>query len=150
MRWLIPALLFPLTACYSYVPIGDATPEPGATVRAHLSETGANEMTAALGPRAEIAQGTLLRLDGQEIVLAVEEVVTTTGISNPWNRETIAFPATAISRMEGKKFSRSRTLVFTGGLLVAGLVARKFIDKSLTGGSSDEPPTPGPGQGHVD
>ena len=36
-RFLSVAMLFSLAACYEYVPIGSAVPEPGQEVRAHLS-----------------------------------------------------------------------------------------------------------------
>lgn len=152
MRWLTLALLIPLTACYTYVPIADGLLEPGTQVRAHLTDSGTDGMAALIGPRVAAAHGTLLRKDDSELVLAVEEVVTLSGVHNPWARETVAFPNSAIGRMEGKQFSKSRTLVFTGGLLVASLIAKNLMQGGLFGGGDRDVPDPGsdgPGNGQV-
>lgn len=145
MRIATLVLFLPLTACYAYVPVEDTPPPSGARVRVHIEETAREELRGEIGPQAAMAQGTVLEWDGEAITLAVDLVRTEAGVANPWNRERVALPASAVARMEGRTLSMTRSALFAGGFVVAGVLFRNWVGSSgWLGGSDGRAGEPGP------
>jgi len=126
MRYLLStALVFFLAGCHVYVPVGPSVPAPGTEVRARISDTAALGLSNQLGPGVIGLNGSLLRVDDNEIVLDLQSVRTLDRGTFPWTREQIRLERNHILTLERKKLSVGRTALFIGSLAVGFYLLRQ-------------------------
>ena len=119
------------SACYAYQPVTGLPLADEQRVRLHLTPEGTTELARYLGPRVEVADGTLATLgpDGA-LSVSVQSVTLTDGVQQAWSGEGIvAFSARYVSRVERSELSPARTtlgaLALAGGLFAIASLALK-------------------------
>jgi hypothetical protein len=119
-RRALPALML-LGGCYGYYPPN--TPAPvGRDVAVTLTDSGSFALARQVGPSAEAINGRFTADSGNAIVLSVRGVRQRDGNDVGWRGERLIVPRPLVVKVEERRFSRTRTAVF-GGALVVSLVA---------------------------
>lgn len=138
------SLLTFLAGCYAYVPLDTARPVAGTRVRAHLTDDGTLQLTRYLGRGISLVDGSIVRDGRDTLSLAVHSVTNWQEIEQYWEGESVALPRGMISRLEERRFSASRTALFTGGLVLGTVALRALFDLIGDGnGGSDSGGPPG-------
>jgi hypothetical protein len=109
-----------MAGCYSYtaVPI-DTRPEPGTMLRAELTTTGSESLAPLIGAETRAIEGRLTSAGDQSLRFAVRQTETRRGAFIPWQGESVEIPKPLVADLRVRTLSRTRTLLFTGGLIVA-------------------------------
>ena len=129
------ASLVLLGGCYGYL-----TPPPdeslaGRSAQLWLSDSGAVVLASMIGPAAESLVGRVLSDTGATVIVALERVHQRGGNETDWRGEQIAVSRTLIIDTGTRRFSASRTALFSG-IVGAGLIAaRQAFQGRGTGGS---------------
>jgi hypothetical protein len=135
-------LLVSSLACYSWQPVGAATPAIGQDVSLQLTPQGTVELARYLGPSVYKVDGRLTGTgsDG-ELSVAVDYVTMVNGTKQPWSGEgAVIFPRVYVETMRERKFEKRRTILGSGAL-AAALVGLTIV--AIQGGGG----TPGNGGG---
>jgi len=130
-----------LAGCYSYAPLATATPQPGTSLEATLTDEGARDLGRYLGPDVFFVRGRYLGGDEQGVRLSVAAVETKRGDLNSWDGEIVTIPTAAIASLEIRRLAKGRSLLLAG-VGVAG-VAATTLAFSLAG-SGTAPGVKGP------
>jgi hypothetical protein len=120
---LIAATIAAMTSgCYSYTTIPIATsPEPGTMLRAELTATGTETLAPLIGAETRAIEGRLTSAGDQSLRLAVRQTETRRGAFIPWQGESVEIPKPLVADLRVRTLSRTRTMLFTGGLIVAAV-----------------------------
>lgn len=108
------------SGCFAYVATELDTVPPGEDVRVHLTQEGLGDL-AEFSPGVRM-DGTLLRADGDQLVLRVPIADQTVGIMTRTLGQDVTIPSDLIARLERRQFDRTRTWL-TAGVGVAGVVS---------------------------
>jgi hypothetical protein len=113
-----------LGGCYGYF-----APPTGASLTGHeaqlrLSDSGAVVLASAIGPSAESITGRVVADSGAAYVVSLSSVTRRDGDETLWHGERISVPRTLIVDTGTRRFSPSRTALFSG-ILSAGLLAAR-------------------------
>lgn len=132
------------TACYAYAPVR-TTPHPGAQVALEVSDEGRVALNEKIGPGVVRLEGTLAGVEGDELVVDASAVRQLRGYLSELGGVRVRLPQRYVTRIDERRFSRTRTLVVAGGI-VGAVVA--FFATRLSGRStpSDQEPGGGPDQ----
>ena len=140
MRVLVFVLgILAAPGCFGYVPVG-SPPDPGAHLRATLSDRGTADLAPSLGPSVAAVEGRLVSHSEDQVVLAVSSTMLHNGVERFWNQEQVAVPRDLLATLQTRRLSRSRTVLFTGGLLAGGLLLNAALGDALgigVGGRND-------------
>ena len=140
-----PLFVIPLVAaCYVYHPVpGSAAPTTD-EVRMALTDAGTADLAAQLGPSIVEVTGRLVSNSADAYVVSLLGTRTRGGIEATWRGERVTVQRSLVSRLDERRFSRTRTALLGFGTIVAALVAREAFwgPGGVFGGS---PPGPGPG-----
>jgi hypothetical protein len=132
------------TGCYSYMPVSLGAAEPGAMVRAEVTDQAATSLTSQLGPGVFQVHGMLLNRDATSVSILVDSYQTRrsgelSGMSDP-----IRLPYDQIAHAEQKRLSKGRSILlgiaFLGG---AYAMATIFVGDERVLEPTD-PTDPGP------
>lgn len=118
-----------LGGCRTYVPIETPEPQPGIKVRAELSDQGAANMAALIGPRAVAVDGHVAAAGGPELVLAVSAVQRRDGVEEFWRGEQVSIARMDIASLRRERISAART-----GIVVGTAVALAYLLYNGVGG----------------
>ncbi len=143
VRWtgLVLLLLFPLSGCYSYVPVlGDGL-APGDDVRLRLSAPAATTVSERVGRPIRSVEGPLLAFTSDSLQVDVGWGAIYAGTVFEGRRDTLQFHRSQVLEVDRREFSRVRTGL-TAVALTTGAVA--LIRMITGGGQSQGPPDPGP------
>lgn len=120
-----PVLLLAMTvACYSYRPASVPEPPAGQGVRLMLSDSGTTALAALLGPSTAAVAGVVVTSSPDAYLISVRETRTRSGRDADWAGEQVSIPRSLVSGLEGRYFSRRRTVLAATGLVAALFVAR--------------------------
>lgn len=100
------------SGCFGYVPAERGTVPPGQKVRVHLTQEGLGDL-AEFAPGLRM-DGTLLRTDGDQLILRVSVVDQTVGIMTRSLGQDLTIPASRIARLEQRELDRRRTWLSVG------------------------------------
>ena len=151
IRWgravsLAPAgvlsLVWALTGCYVYQPLGAAEPEVGSRVAAELTEAGTDTLARAVGPQVVELRGSITGVQDQSLILALSSVSDRTGRVTTWAGEQVVVPVLAVRTLAAKRLSAGRT-VLLGIACVAGSVILLDAFEGMMAGGSGGGRTPG-------
>lgn len=142
LRRLILWAVFPLAACYSYVPVDPAAISPGMQVRARLSAPGALRVSEATGEVRRRLEGEVVALQADTLVVAIPvrssggSYVAQAGLPPPL--DTLQVARVDVAVLEEKRFSAGKTALAAGaaGAASAFVVIRLF---DLAGGGGGGP-----------
>jgi hypothetical protein len=116
-------------ACYGYYP--PSTPAPvGKTVELTLTDSGSFALARQIGPSAAAINGRLTSDSANAIILAVTGVRQRDGNEVDWRGERVSVPRPLVVKLEERRFSRGRTTLFVGSVVVGLLVARSALGGS--------------------
>ena len=129
------------TACYSYAPVR-STPQAGAQVALEVTDEGRVALNEKIGPGVVRLEGTLAGMEGDELLVDASAVRQVRGYITDLGGVRVRLPQKYVTRMDERRFSKSRTLMVLGGVVavVAGFFATKISGKST-------PPDTDPGGG---
>jgi hypothetical protein len=118
--------LIVLGGCYGYYP--PETPAPvGKNVEVTLSDSGSFALARQIGPSAATINGRLTSDSANAIILAVTGVRQRDGNEVDWKGERVSVPRPLVVKLEERRFSRGRTTLFVGSVVVGILVARQAL-----------------------
>jgi len=125
-RRLAICSLIVLGGCYGYYP--PETPAPvGKNVEVTLSDSGSFALARQIGPSAATINGRLTSDSANAIILAVTGVRQRDGNEVDWKGERVSVPRPLVVKLEERRFSRGRTTLFVGSVVVGILVARQAL-----------------------
>lgn len=129
---VLGAVMLVNVGCYTYQPLIDTRPQPGQQVSLELSDQGRAALGGQLGPGVLRVDGTLDAVQNEQYTVSVSRVATISGGTANWGGEHVTIPITDVSRAGLRTFSRGRTALLAG-IVVVGVGA--FIaTRGLVGG----------------
>jgi hypothetical protein len=129
-----------LTACYTQRPLVSGIPAPTTRIIAQVTDSGAVAIGGPLGPGALEVEGIIATADEAVWTVNLTRVDYRGGSSVIWNRELVAFPRNALSHVNEKRMSKSRSWM-AAGLIAAGAFLASQMFSQL--GADSEGPDPG-------
>ena len=105
-----------VSGCYRYYPAATPIPPAGVRVAAELSDSGTVVLARTVGPGVSTVEGRVVRADTEEIELSVTTVRQHDGRESGWRGERITVPRNLLTGLQERKFSRSRTALFSVAL----------------------------------
>ena len=137
-RRVLPFVVL-LGGCYGYYPVTPPGPV-GRQVELTLTDSGAVVLGRQIGPYAEAVSGRVAADSANAIVVAMTGVRQRDGNETDWKGEHVSFPRQLVATMAERRFSRARTVLFSGAMAVALVAVRQALGGtgfgSLGGGSS--------------
>jgi hypothetical protein len=128
-RRIAASFLIFIGGCYGYYP--PSTPAPvGKDVEVTLSDSGSFALARQIGPSAAAINGRFTSDSANALVLSVTGVRQRDGNEVDWKGERVSVPRPLVIRLEERRFSRGRTTLFVGGIVVGLLVARQSFGGS--------------------
>jgi len=128
-RRFTTASLFFLGGCYGYYP--PSTPVPvGKSVEVTLSDSGSFALARQIGPSAAAISGRLTSDSTNALILAVTGVRKRDGNEVDWKGERVLVPRPLVMKLEERRFSRGRTTLLMGSVVVGLLVTRSALGGS--------------------
>ena len=125
-RFSVLSLLAVIGGCYGYYP--PDTPVPvGKSVEVTLSDSGSFALARQIGPSAAAINGRLASDSAGALILAVTGVRQRDGNEIDWKGERVSVPRPLVVKLEERRFSRARTTMFIGSVVVGILVARSAL-----------------------
>lgn len=112
---LLPGLL---GACYTYHP-ALAMPEPASHISVVLSDQGRVGASPQIGPQALRVEGAVVSASDTGYLLAVSGVKSIAGVWVKWTGETVSLRRDYVASVYERRFSKSRTALFTAGVVAA-------------------------------
>lgn len=122
MRAVAGMVILVLTGCYSYRPLETPSPSFGTRVEADLTDRGTVAMASQIGPGALSVRGEVLQAEPETLVLALTSVLGRNQQETFWKGEHVRLPLVTVARVQQRRFSLKKTLVF-GGAVIGGLFA---------------------------
>lgn len=138
------AVLLVSSGCYRYVPADVMVTPPGTEVRLLVTADGAEELeqVTEVDPALPRVNGTMIELDGSEVVLNVPIARREGGFVTGMLEQRVRLPSDEIVSFERRELNGTTTAIATVGTAVAigGLFA--LLSQSLLGDNGDpgEPP----------
>src|SRR5687768_15934074 len=131
---LAVGVLHVCTACYSYAPVQTA-PQPGAQVALEVTDEGRVALNDKVGPGVVRLEGTLAGVEGDELLVDASAVRQVRGYIPDLGGVRVRLPQRYVTRMDERRFLRSRTLMVVGGIvaIVAAFFATKISGRSTPG-----------------
>jgi hypothetical protein len=114
-----------LSGCYGYIAPARGSSLVGSEARLQLSDSGAVVLASKIGPSAESITGRVVVDSASSYILALSSVKRRDGDETLWRGERIIVDRALVADAGARRFSPSRTALFSG-LLSAGLVAAKL------------------------
>lgn len=129
--------LMSVTACYQNVPLSSAAAAPRTRVVLDLNDRGRVGMGERLGAEVASVEGRLERASDSVIVVQITQIVDLRGASTKWAGESVDVRRDYVSNVRERRFSRVRTAIVAGVVVVAlgALIATRGLFG--LGGSDD-------------
>jgi hypothetical protein len=122
-----------------------STPQAGAQVALEVTDEGRVALNEKIGPGVVRLEGTLAGVEGDELLVDASAVRQVRGYITDLGGVRVRLPKNYVTRMDERRFSKSRTLMVVGGVVavVAGFFATKISGRSTP---PDQEPGGGPDQ----
>jgi len=121
----IAASVVGLCGCYGYVAPPHGSSLVGSEAQLRLSDSGAVVLASKIGPSAESITGRIVTDTARAYVVALSSVRQRDGDETLWHGEHVLVDRALITEAGTRRFSPSRTALFSG-ILSAGLVAARL------------------------
>jgi hypothetical protein len=114
-------------------------------VALEVTDEGRLALNEKIGPGVVRLEGTLAGMEGDELLVDASAVKQVRGYITDLGGVRVRLPKSYVTRMDERRFSRSRTLMVAGGVvaIVAGFFATKISGRSTP---PDKEPGGGPDQ----
>ena len=131
---ILTGLLAAAAGCYSYVAPATGTALTGRETQLQLTDSGAVVLASTIGPSASAIIGRLVADTGSIYVMSLTSVRQRGGEETGWRGEHVAVPHALVMSADTRRFSISRTALFSS-VVSAGLIAARQAFHGLgTGG----------------
>jgi len=131
----IAASVVLLSGCYGYVAPGPGSSLVGSEAQLQLSDSGAVVLASKIGPAAQSITGRIVTDSAPGYVVSVASVKQRDGNETFWHGEYVLVERTLITQAGRRRFSPSRTALFSGVLSVGLLAVRQaFLGHGSGGG----------------
>ena len=137
------SLLLASGGCYNYVVLSTPDPQPGTRVAAELTDSGAAELAAYLGPNVSTVDGQLVNLTGRELMVSVVSVRHRNGVEDFWKGESVTVPRGDIATLHERKLAVGRSVFLVVGGAGAAVALLRAFGVVGTGSSAGGLPPPG-------
>jgi hypothetical protein len=133
-----------LSGCTHRPPLGDVAPDLAPMrIIAGVTDRGAADMAATIGPRAVEIEGLLVRATESDWTVQMLRVMTRDGANVQWNRETVVFPKDALDPPSRVEIHRTRSALLGVAMVVgAVLLGRVFLSILATDAEGRGPTLP--------
>jgi hypothetical protein len=132
---MIAASVVGLCGCYGYVAPGPGSSLVGTEAQLQLSDSGAVVLASKIGPSAESITGRIVTESAPGYVVSVVSVKQRDGNETFWHGERLVVDRTLITQAGMRRFSPTRTAIFSGALSVGLLAVRQaFLGRGSGGG----------------
>jgi hypothetical protein len=124
-----------LCGCYGYIAPPRGSSLAGSEAQLRLSDSGAVALASKIGPSAEAITGRVLTDSASNYIVALASVRRRDGDETIWRGERILVDRSLVTEAGTRRFSPSRTALFSG-IVSAGLVAARlaFLGHGSGGG----------------
>jgi hypothetical protein len=131
--------------CYTYTRVDSGTLTPGQETRVRLTDQGSSSIAQYIGPYGSAIDGRVTQRDDSVLVVSVSNVIRQNGVEEPWRGEAVNVPRNAVASVELPRFSRSKSALAIGGLVVTALgLAALLGGGDLLGGGKNGGGSPSP------
>ena len=132
---LLGVVMLANTACYTYVPVMSAAPQPGEHVALDITDMGRVRLNDQLGTGVSRVEGMVSASEGNDYLLSVTKVAYFNAPSANWSGERVRVSRDVVARVEERRFSKGRTLIVMGGVLAG--IAAFVLTRSILGGGTE-------------
>ncbi len=135
-------LLALLTGCYHYVPLGggQAHPSPATRLRVILARPQPVRLGNITVNEAARIEGEYVDSERDTLLLSALSVVDSAGAEHLGGGATVRVAYAAIEDLQARRFSAWRSLLATGGFVVAGLLSGVAVSEGGGSGGRAGPP----------
>jgi hypothetical protein len=119
--------------CHSYLPTGGVSPTAGTQVRVALTDAGRAAMADQLGESVDWVQGTLFAVDSASLTVDVTSTRSLRGSYASWMGDRVVIPVRGVSHVLNREFSRSRTVMLSGAIVVGLVAVAKIFNLAVFG-----------------
>lgn len=144
---VIPAAL----GCYTYTPLDtSAGVQAGEHVAVEITDRGRAELGDRLGSGVLRLEGTVTRVDSQDLVMNVWRVAEIGGVVSRWSGESVRFRREYAARVETRELNRTKSYLAAGVAVVGiGLYisTHDLLGNFLGGGDPIDDPPPASSRG---
>lgn len=107
--------------CFSYTNSAPAQTAPGTRVAVNLTTRAAADFTDQLGGTIDRVEGVLMWSNADSARIQVERTRLLAGGWAYWGRESVTLPMSASASWQRRSFSKKRTALAAGGLILIGI-----------------------------
>jgi hypothetical protein len=132
------------SGCYAYVPGPATTPEPGATVRADLTDEAAIAITSTLGPGVLSVSGLVYEREADALGIVVSSYTTARSGELGASGEPLRFRIDQIRQIQQKQLARGRSILLGALFLGGAAVLTTVLANEGRQVEDEDPPDPGP------
>ena len=129
-----------LAGCYTYEPVGAATPVIGQEFAFDINDVGRVGLGSAMGPEIAQVEGRLLSRENAEYLVSVTAVRFLRGGEQAWTGENVHIKSEYVTSTYERHFSKGRSISL--GVAGVGAVAYLLTRSLLGGGNEGETPVP--------
>jgi len=131
-----------LVACTEYTPVrGDIDAARQPEVRVTLTDQGQLDVASRIGLRATKLEGILQSMNDSSLSLSVRKVSREGGVEDSYTGEQLSLLPRDFDSVEKSRTSVARSVLLTGAIVIASLLAAKGAG-SLTGSENGSKPPP--------
>ena len=139
IRRLVGSIIAGLLGCAAGGCYGYVTPPRGASLigreaQLQLTDSGAVVLASTIGPAAAAVTGRIVADSELVYVMSLTSVRQRSGDETPWRGERIAVPHTLVTNADARRFSPSRTALFSSVISVGLIAARQAFHGLGSGG----------------
>lgn len=146
LRFCVVAGVLPAAVgCYTYMPLDtSAGVPPGEHISVEVTDRGRAELSDRIGSGVLRIEGTLTRVDSQDMTMNVWRVAQIGGETARWSGESIKFRRDFVATVQTRSLNRPRTYVAAGVAVVGLFMLVKSTDLfgSFIGGLDPDPGLP--------
>ncbi len=124
MKRRILPLFLALGGCYGYYPSSGPTPS-GRDVQLTLTDSGSVVLARQIGVGIDALEGRLTADSANTFVIALSSTHKRDGGGSDWKGERLAVPRPLVLTIEERRFSRTRTALFSTTIAVALFAVRQ-------------------------
>lgn len=123
-----------LNGCFTYAPT-QSVPDRATRVRVLLSSPTDFRLTDFTANEVVVAEGELIRADGEELVLSALDLQARSGYEFAGKGETLTIPRSNVASIQTKRISVARSVLLAGALVVVMTAMERLIG---VGGGGDD------------
>lgn len=131
-----------LGGCFTYQPIGQATPRRAESLHVTLDRPSDVRLTHNTANDVRDVYGELVHMDDSTLVLSAMRVVSASGYEQSGEDATVSLARANVAALQVKRLAPGRSLLFGAGLVALALTARFAL--SASGGKGSDTGTGGP------